>query len=82
MESFETRTYPFVNAMMQACQGNVTSQQEVSVIIGQMMKDNSTRPFAERLMRVIVGERDRASLTAGLEGEPLLLINRLLDQLL
>lgn len=81
MSDFEERTNQFVMAMVLACQGDVKAQQDVSYIVGQMMRDPTMLPMYESLMQIIVGERDRAHLTNGLEGEPALLVNQILDQL-
>ena len=78
---FEARTNQFVIAMLLACRGDVAAQQDVSVLIGQMMADESAQPIGQSLMRIVVGERNRPSLTEGLSGEPLLLVNRILDEL-
>lgn len=81
MDDFEVRTGRFVAAMVAACRGDAKAQQDVSQLVGQMMQDQSTVPMAQSLMQIIVGVRDREQLTARLEGEPALLVNRILDEL-
>ncbi|HEX2910302.1 MAG TPA: hypothetical protein VH186_05795 [Chloroflexia bacterium] len=81
MESFEARTNQFVMAMVLACRGEPRAQQDVSILIGQMLQDPATVPMGESLMQIVVGERDRERLTAPLEGESRMLINRILDDL-
>ena len=81
MEDFYSRTNGFVTEMVRACQGSAPAQQKVSLLVGQLMRDTATRQLSQSLMQIIVGERDRARLTASLEGEPLLLVNRILDEL-
>ncbi len=81
MADFYARTNSFVSEMVSACQGSTSAQQKVSLLVGQMIQDAATRQLTQSLMRIIVGERDRSRLTDHLEGEPLLLVNRILDEL-
>lgn len=67
--------------MVLACRGEVKAQQEISLLIGQIMGDPASVPMGQSLMRIIVGERDRQQLLNGLEGEPALLVSRILDEL-
>ena len=80
MNNFAARTDQFISRLVEACAGDVLARQQVSVLIGQLMTDEAARPLAESLMQIVVGDRNRARLTEGLQGEPLLLINRILDQ--
>ncbi len=81
MSDFQTRTGPFVMAMVLACKGEVRAQQDVSALIGQMLRDPASALLGQHLMQIIVGERDRIQLTADLAGEPLWLVNTILDSL-
>lgn len=81
LDNFYARTNGFVSEMVRACQGSTGAQQNISLLIGQIIRDEATRPLGQSLMQIVVGERDRALLTQNLEGEPLWLINRILDEL-
>lgn len=81
MDNFYARTNGFVSEMVRACQGSTGAQQNISLLIGQIMRDEATRPLGLSLMQIVVGERDRHNLTRNLDGEPLQLINRILDEL-
>jgi len=81
LDNFYARTNGFVSEMVRACQGSTGAQQTISLLIGQIMRDEATKPLGMSLMQIVVGERDRDLLTNNLEGEPLLLINRILDEL-
>jgi hypothetical protein len=81
LDSFEARTNQFVITMVLACRGEVKAQQDISMLIGQMMADPASVPMGQSLMQIVVGERDRERLLSGLEGEPALLVNRILDEL-
>lgn len=81
MDNFYARTNSFVSEMVRACQGSTGAQKNISLLIGQIMRDDATKPLGQSLMQIVVGERDRARLTQNLEGEPLWLINRILDEL-
>ena len=81
LDNFYARTNGFVSEMVRACQGSTGAQQNISLLIGQIMRDDATKPLGQSLMQIVVGERDRALLTRNLEGEPLWLINRILDEL-
>ncbi len=81
MDNFYARTNGFVSEMVRACQGSTGAQQSISLLIGQILRDEGTRPLGQSLMQIVVGERDRALLTRNLVGEPLWLINRILDEL-
>ncbi len=81
MDSFNSRTTDFIAAMVRACRGDLQARQGVSVLLGQLMQDQATVPLAESLMQVIVGERDRVQLTAPLDGEPRLVVDKILDEL-
>lgn len=81
MDDFFARTNGFVMEMVHACQGSTGARQQVSMLVGQMMQDPSTFQLSQSLMQIIVGERDRALLTGPLDGEPLQLVNWILDEL-
>ncbi len=81
MDNFETRTSQFVMAMVLACRGEDKARLDVSQIVGQMMQDEATQPLGNSLMQIIIGVRDREKITAQLEGEPLRLVNLILDEL-
>jgi hypothetical protein len=81
LDNFYARTNGFVSEMVRACQGSTGAQQKISLLIGQIMHDDAARPLGQSLMQIVVGERDRALLTRNLDGEPLWLINRILDEL-
>lgn|GEM_PF-2573151 len=82
MSDFEARTRPFVMAMVEACQGNVELRYQVAALVGQMAQDSATLPMANALSRIIAGERGLASLKEGLEGEPAVLVEAILRELL
>ncbi len=81
MEDFERRTGQFVRAIVAACRGDLKARANASHLFGQMVEDAATVPMAQSLMSIIVGLRDREALTSKLEGEPAVLVNRILDQL-
>lgn len=81
MDNFYARTNGFVSEMVRACQGSTGAQQTISLLIGQIMRDEAAKPLGLSLMQIVVGERDRELLTTDLDGEPLQLINRILDEL-
>jgi hypothetical protein len=67
--------------MVAACRGDAKAQHDVSQLVGQMLQDGVTTPMGQSLMQIIIGMRDREHLTAQLEGEPAVLVNRILDEL-
>jgi len=81
LEDFEARTGPFIGAMVAACRGDSKARHDVSQLVSQMMQDATTLPLGSSLMQIIVGLRDREQLTTSLEGEPAVLVNRILDEL-
>jgi hypothetical protein len=80
-ENFEERSGQFVKTFGLACAGDAPSQRQVSQLIGQLMRDPATLPLANSLMQIVAGERDRAQLLNGLEGEPARLVAAILDRL-
>ncbi len=81
MDSFTARTEQFIIVMVLACRGEVKAQQDISHLIGQMMVDPTLATLCQSLLQIIVGERDREQLTQHLEGEPALLVRRILAEL-
>jgi hypothetical protein len=82
LSDFEARTRQFVLAMVAACQGDSQLRYQVASLVGQMALDEATRPLANSLSRIIAGERGLDNLTSGLEGEPAVLVEAILRELL